>query len=103
MDYSNKRKKDRKFSKKIIENMASTSSATSIVSIIFIVFIYISVSVIYYQAYLKTNDYGPMYAACWPLYLFFGGLKGSLTWFSDAFNKIGNDKMLLQSTTLQLP
>lgn len=100
MDYSNKRKKDKKSNKKIIENMSSTGS---VVSIIFIVFIYICVSVIYYQAYLKNNDYGPMYAASWPLYLFLNGLKGSLAWFGEAFNKIGNDTMLSTSKTLQLP
>ena len=103
MDYSNKKKKDKKFSKKNIEYMASLGSSSSIVSIIFFIFMYIGVSVIYYQAYLKNNDFGPMYAASWPLYLFFYGLKSSLTWFSDAFNKIGNDTMLLSSTTSQLP
>jgi hypothetical protein len=103
MNYSNK-KQDKKISKKNIEYMASSSSGSiSIVSIIFIVFIYISVSVIYYQAYLRTNDFGPMYAVSWPFYLFFIGLKDSLIWLSDAFNKIGNDKILSQSTTLQLP
>ena len=102
MNYSNRRNKDNKYSKKNIEHMANVNSI-SIETIIFLIFIYIVVSVIYYQAYLKGEDLGPLYAASWPLYLFFNVLKETFKWFKDAIKKMGDDTILLKSKTIVLP